>query len=61
MLEAWQADDIADSAVDLEDNIPLKSILDRLVDEPLLIQNSELEGGFKIYENAFDEEKTDET
>ncbi len=61
LLEAWQADDIADSAVDLEDNIPLESILDRLDDEPLLTQNSELEGGFKINENAFDEEKTDET
>ncbi len=62
LLDAWHADDIAESALMYkEDEIPIKSILDRLEDEVLPTQNKELDGGFKIYENALNEEKADET
>ncbi len=58
LLEAWRIDEKTEQALDFEDEIPLKSILDRLDDEP--ITQNELIGGFKIDENAFGEENDDE-
>lgn len=56
LLDAWHADAIAELTPDFaEDEIPLKSILDRLDDQPTT-QNNELVGGFKIDENVFDKE-----
>ncbi|MBQ8741435.1 MAG: YfhO family protein [Clostridia bacterium] len=61
LLDAWHADDIAESVLDVtDDEIPIKSILDRLDDEPIT-QNNELVGGFKIDENIFNEENDNET
>ncbi len=59
LLEAWRADDIAESVLDAIDDIPIKSILDRLDDQPTT-QNNEIIGGFKIDENAFSEENENE-
>lgn len=60
LLDNWRADDIAAAALRYkDDSIPLKSILDRLDDQPTT-QNNELVGGFKIDENAFSEENNDE-
>lgn len=57
LLKNWQSDDMAEALTDAaDDEIPLKSILDRL-DEPIPAQNDELVGGFKVDENAFGEEK----
>lgn len=56
LLDAWQVDDKEEN----DEAIPLKSILDRLDDEPIT-QNNEFEGGFKIDESTFGEENNDET
>lgn len=61
LLDAWRADDIAESVLELtETQIPIKSILDTLDDESPT-QSDELAGGFRIDENAFSEENDDET
>ncbi len=58
LLEQWHADDIAESALMYKDDaIPLKSILDRLDEDVLPIQNIELTGGFKINEDILNEEE----
>ncbi len=58
LLKSWHADDIAEAALMYrkEDETPQKSILDSLDDEQMSMQNKELIGGFKISEDAFDEE-----
>lgn len=56
LLDAWQVDDKEEN----DEAIPIKSILDRLDDEPIT-QNNEFEGGFKIDESTFGEENNDET
>ena len=61
LLEQWHADDIAESALMYKDDaIPLKSILDRLDEEALPVQNTELTGGFKINEDLLDGEDENE-
>ena len=56
LLDAWQVDDKEEN----DEAIPIKSILDRLDDEPIT-QHIEFEGGFKIDESTFGEENNDET
>lgn len=61
LLEQWHADDIAESALMYKDDaIPLKSILDRIDEDTLPVQNTELTGGFKINDDLLDEEDENE-
>lgn len=61
LLDSWRADDIVESALVYEDKqTPIKSILDRLDDNPIS-QSNELSGGFKIDQDAFNEESNNET
>ena len=61
LLKQWRADDIAEAALKYQNQttaeIPLKSILDRLEDDPVPTENRELEGGFRISDNAFGDDE----
>jgi uncharacterized membrane protein YfhO len=61
LLETWKAEDSFEDIVSEGSSIPLRSILDSLDEEHFPTENSEIQGGFKIDPNAFDEEKSNET
>lgn len=61
LLETWEAEDNFEDIVSEGSSIPLRSILDSLDEEHFPTENSEIQGGFKIDPNAFDEEKSNET
>lgn len=61
LLETWKAEDNFEDIVSEGSSIPLRSILDSLDEEHFPTENSEIQGGFKIDPNAFDEEKSNET
>ncbi len=60
LLDAWQTDDMIETINTEGSSIPLKSVLDYLDEENFPAQNDELAGGFKIDQNAFEEENEDE-
>ncbi len=56
LLEAWKDENDFEDIVSEGSSIPLRSILDSLDNEHFPTENSEIQGGFKIDPNAFDEE-----
>lgn len=65
LLDAWQSDDIFESALDYvgkhSEKPQIKSILDVSDDEFVSLYNEEISGGFKINKDIFEEDDKNET
>lgn len=65
LLDAWQSDDIFESALDYvgkhSEKPQIKSILDVSDDELVSLYNEEISGGFKINKDIFEEDDKNET